>query len=154
MLALYAYNESLMAEPYEARRWDRWRQLQERIILQAERAEGFLGRYRGERDVLGYLAPRWPQEKLIMGNLSAWTGLRQLYNFTFGPGTHGGMIGSQFFEPWPHDRPHFVAWWGKAELLDDDTVRPIFDIDTALLMQGELHTHGPTANFFGWGGPK
>lgn len=154
-LVLYAYNEALMQEPYESKLWDKWRDLLDVVHYQVESAPGYLGRYKGENDPLGYIAPRWPGEPLIMGNLSAWNSLRELERFTFGPGTHGNMMKhrDRWFRPWPFERPHFVAWYGRADIMNDGTVVPHFDLDAALIMQAALHEMGPTNEVFGWAGP-
>jgi len=156
VIVLYAYNEALMREPMGTPLWKDWPTLMERANIQAENHAGYLGRYRGEDDPLGYIAPRFPQEELIMGNLSAWTNKRDLYDYTFGAGTHGGLVKhrSRWFEPWPFERPHFVMWWGKARLTAGGGITPVFDLDTAMLMQAQLQIHGPDANCFGWGRQK
>jgi len=154
MLVLYAYNEALMRAPFEDRvLWKDWPVLLERAHIQAEKNLGYVDRYRGEFDPLGYTAPRWPFEPLIMGNLSAWTNKQSLYDYTFGAGTHGGLVKhrSRWFEPWPYERPHFVMWWGKADIDADGKITCDFDLDTAMLMQAQLQIHGPDANVFGWG---
>ena len=152
MLVLYAYNEAVMRAPIEDPIWKDWAELSARANIQAESNLAYVGRYRGEDDPFGYIAPRWPHEPLIMGNLSAWRSERELYNYTFGPGTHGGLVKhrSRWFEPWPHTRPSFVAWWGHAKLNRNGSVQPSFDLDTAMLMQADLGEHGSTANVFGW----
>lgn len=154
MLVLYAYNEALMKAPMEDPIWMHWKELSERANIQAEGHPDYVGRYRGEDDPLGYIAPRWPAEPLIMGNLSAWRNKQALYDYTFGPGTHGGMVKhrSNWFEPWTLDRPHFVAWYGHAHLTPNGSIKPSFDLDTAMLMQAELGNQGRTANVFGWAG--
>jgi hypothetical protein len=153
MIVLYAYNEAMMSAPFEDTKfWKDWPELTKRANIQAERNLCFVDRYKGEEDPLGYIAPRWPAEPLIMGNLSAWTSRRGLYDYTFGAGTHGGMVKhrSRWFEPWPHTRPHFVMWWGQAEITADDDIICDFDLDTAMLMQAELGRTGPTSQYFGW----
>lgn len=151
MIVLYQYNEAVMREPYESKLWDKWRQLLPIVHYQAETTEGYLGRYHGENDVLGYIAPRWPEEPLTMGNLSAWRSIRALKAFTF-TATHGRLLGhrSLWFEPWPYDRPHNVLWWGEADIDDDGNIHPRFDLDVAMLMQAQLGQHGPSSEVFTW----
>lgn len=153
MIVLYAYNEALMKASMEDPIWKDWAMLSERANIQAESNPDYVGRYKGELEPFGYIAPRWPHEPLIMGNLSAWRSREALFNYTFGPGVHGGMIKnrSRWFEPWTHDRPRFVAWYGHANLSPNGTINPLFDLDTAMLMQAQLGEHGPDANCFGWG---
>jgi len=153
MIVLYQYNEAAMREPYESPLWDKWRQLLPVVHLQAETTEGYVGRYRGEDDVLGYIAPRWPDEPLTMGNLSAWTTPRALKAFTLGPGTHGSLMRhrARWFEPWPYNRPSMVMWWAEADY-DPNTrvITPRFDLDVAMLMQAQLGEHGPSHEVFSW----
>lgn len=155
MIVLYQYNEATMRAPYEDPIWDQWRRLLSIVHLQAEAAPGYIGRYRGEDDVLGYIAPRWPDEPLTMGNLSAWTNKKALRAFTFG-GAHAGLMRHRhrWFEEWKHDRPSLVMWWGEADRVDraDGVVDvvPRFDLDVAMLMQAQLQEHGPSSEVFGW----
>ena len=154
MILIYAYNEALMKAPFDdAEVWRHWPELSRRANAQAEGNLGFVDRYRGEDDPLGYIAPRWPMEPLIMGNLSAWVDLSSLFDYTFGSGTHGGMMKhrGKWFHPWPYNRPSFVAWRAHADIIGGKVVCD-FDLDTAMLMQAELGRTGPTSQCFDWMG--
>lgn len=135
-----------MREPFHTKLWRDWPALLDATHKQAEAHPGFIDRYRGENDPLGYIAPRYPVDELVMGNLSIWRSLADLQDFTFS-GVHGGLMKnrSRWFEPWPYARPSFVAW--RAKLSG-------FSLDTAMLMQAELGRTGPTQDVFGWEGPS
>lgn len=152
MILLFAYNEAQMKAPMEDPIWKDWPTLMKRANIQAEKNVAFVDRYRGELDPLGYIAPRWPAEPLIMGNLSCWTSKRALYDYTFGAGTHGGLVKhrSRWFEPWTHERPHFVMWWGEVVVTRDQQIAVPWDLDVAMLMQAELGRTGSTNQYFDW----
>jgi hypothetical protein len=102
-----------MREPYDEPLWTQWKSLLPRIHVQAERNSGFVWRYKGEEDGPGFIE----HGPLIMGNLSAWTDEKSLREFTFGPGTHGGIMKhrSRWFKPWPEGTIYNVLWWGSED---------------------------------------
>jgi len=142
MIVLYQFNVARMREPYTAKVWNNWRKLLPLVHLQAMAHPGYVGRYEGEHCPLGYIAP-YPDDELVMGNLSAWASRPQLESFTFGPGTHGRLMRhrDKWFEPWTEGEAFNVMWWQPAGK---------FDLEFAKEQLARLRLVGPNHQLFGF----
>lgn len=135
------FNVARMRAPYEDPIWDKWRELLPVVHAQAAAAPGYIGRYAGEKDTRGYIAP-YEDDPLVMGALTAWTTPQALRKFTLN-GTHGRLLEhrERWFEPWaPKGQPYTVLWWQRAGG---------FSIEVAKDRLETLRRVGPTDTVFG-----
>lgn len=142
MIVLYQFNVARMREPFTAPVWKQWKELLPVVQAQVEAHPGYLGRYVGEADPLGYIAPY--ADLLIMGNLSRWKTVNDLQHFTFAAGTHALLLKhrNKWFEPWPGGEAFNVMWWQDASF--------DFCLDTAKEKLEQLRKRGSTHEVFGW----
>ena len=97
-----------MRFPWGDPRFDTFRDMLERVHLNAECAPGFVCRYRGESTDAGYI--RAFGDPLCMGNLSVWESRAELHDFVFKDPAHRQLMtwrGEWFEKP---TEPHFVTW--------------------------------------------
>lgn len=148
MIALFQFNISQMREPYSSKLWDKWKQLVPVIHAQSNGAEGFLWNYDGTVSAAGYIAP-YPDDPLIMGNLSAWATPRLLHEFTFGRGQHGALMKHRghWFMPWPPGMVYHAMWWEK--LTDPSDAR--MSVAYARQKLAMLQANGSSGEVFDWG---
>lgn len=145
MIVVYTYNISLMREPYTDPIWDRWKQLIPIVHHQAADTPGFIANLDGTENPDGYLAPYKKDNPLIMGNLSQWTNLKTLREFTYGPNTHGMLMRSALrralFDHWPEGMVSHVMWWAPAGK---------FNISVAKKKMDQLQGCDSSGEVFGW----
>lgn len=107
---LAQFNIAWMKFPYDDPRFDPFKAWLKSLHALANADPDFVWRYEGERDNDGYIKP-YPEQPLVLGNLSIWRNFRSLKEFTFTDGHLEIMRHKRdWFEP-PDDRPYSVMWW-------------------------------------------
>lgn len=136
---LCQFNLAWMREPYDHPIWDSWkRHLVPSLHARALRHPGFVSLWDGQQTPEGYLAP-YPDQPLVMGNLSAWKSAVSLREFVFGDPAHLAVMKSslRWFHP-PREEPYSVFYWA-----------PQLDLHWAMTMLNRYRELGACERFFG-----
>ena len=143
---LFQLNLAKMRTPFNDSLFDDFKEQLESLHTLAESNLGFLWRYRGEKDEGGFIKP-YTNAPLIMGNMSAWSSYRALYEYTFSS-AHLAILKEKrkWFERMPV--PYTVLYYGVME----DLLKPDIELlDEAKRRLSYLSVHGETTVAFGFG---
>lgn len=143
---LFQLNLACMRLPFSDPIWDDFKAQLHSLHEMAKRHPGFVWRYQGEKDDLGYIAP-YKHQPLIMGNFSAWRDYDSLYKFTFTDGHLEIMKGKRkwFSRLTP---PYTVLYYGEES---DLTLPGTELLEIAKQKLRYLSVYGESPAAFGFG---
>ena len=143
---LFQFNLAKMKAPFEDPIFNEFRAWLRALHALAEADPGFVWRYQGEKSEAGYIQP-YPNDPLLMGNLSAWKDYDSLCRYVFRDG-HLEILKSKrkWFEKMP--TVYSVLYYGDTS----DLERPSHELLEQAKSKLALYIdQGETQEAFGFG---
>jgi hypothetical protein len=143
---LFQFNIAKMRTSFNDPLFDDFRAWLRALHALAEADPGFVWRYQGEKSEAGYIQP-YPNDPLLMGNLSAWKNYDSLCRYVFRDG-HLEILKSKrkWFEKMP--TVYSVLYYGGMS----DLERPNHELlEQAKDKLGQYRVCGETPAAFGFG---